>query len=348
MSASTRRVLLGVLTLLVLLVGQPSLADPARPTHFRSTVQGVVDAAGGPVQGVSAEVVGGDAYLVLTLAPGRRVEVPGYEGEPYLRFAADGQVAVNTRSPARWLNDARFGALEVEVPASADAEALPQWETVATGGRYAWHDHRVHFMSPTLPGDVDPAAGTSQRVFAWEVPLLVDGSDARIEGELLWIPGPSLAVPITLLVLTLAGAVGLAGLAPRARAVGVLVGAGLALATGVIATIEAPPGGDTEPALTVLPVASLGVWLLSRVRFGNAAGRDRVREAAALPLLGWGLWWLTTWWRPIAPVGLPIGLVRVVVAGALVVGVAGVITLLRGALDAISLERAPGGPRGRA
>lgn len=344
MRAGTRRVLLAALTLLLLLPGQAAFADPARPTHYRSSVERMVDVAGGEVEGVTAEVAGGDAYLVLRVPPGRGAEVPGYEGEPYLRFSVDGRVEVNSRSPARWLNDARFGALEVEVPAGADADAVPRWETVATGGRYAWHDHRVHFMSPALPTDVDPAAGTTQEVFAWQVPLLVDGSDARIEGRLVWVPGPSTVVPIALAVLTLAGAVALSALTRGGRTLAVGVWAVLTLVAGVIATVQAPPGGDTEPALTVLPGAALAVWLLSRARWGSAVGRHRLGDAAALPLLGWGLWWVTTWWRPIAAIGLPIGLVRVAVAGAIAIGVAGLIALLRGGLDAISPDRAPQGP----
>lgn len=341
MSRVGRGVVLGVLALALLLPGQAAVADPARPTHYRSSVAAVVTGDGTPVVGVTAEVVGGDASLVLTVPPGREVEVPGYEGEAYLRFAADGRVEVNTRSPARWLNDARFGALDVEVPASADVDAPPQWELVASAGRYAWHDHRIHFMSPTLPGDVDPRAGTVQEVFTWEVPLLLDGEDARIEGVLVWVPGPAPVVSLALLMVTIAAAGGLAAITPARRGIGVLSVALLTLTTGVAAAVLAPPGVDTEPALTVLPGIAVAVWLLGRVGPAAATVGRFVRDAAAVPLLGWGLWWSATWWRPVPPTALPIGLVRLVVAAALAVGVAGVVGLLRHGLAAVSLDREP-------
>lgn len=339
--------LLAVAILVLLLPAQLASADPARPTHYRSSVSALVDSSGAPVAGVRAEVLGGDAYLVLSVTAAEQVEVPGYEGEPYLRFDGDGRVEVNVRSPARWLNDARFGALDVEVPPTADPEAAPEWETVATAGRYAWHDHRIHFMSPILPLDVDPSAGTAQEVFAWEVPLVVDGAPARIEGTLRWQPGPPAVVPIGLAVLTLAASVGLGLRGARPRGVGV-VGVGLvALAAGVVATVSSPPGGQAEPALIVLPAVAVGAGLVGRLRSGGSPARGWLGDAATLPLLAWGLWSIAVWWRPIAPTPLPIGIVRALVAGALAVGLAGIVALSRRVLWAISLDRDDGGPTDR-
>ena len=65
-----------------------------------------------------AHVVGGDAFLELTVDEGTEVVVPGYGGEPYVRFLADGTVERNTRSEATYLNEDRQGA--VELPAGAD------------------------------------------------------------------------------------------------------------------------------------------------------------------------------------------------------------------------------------
>ncbi len=339
MSWPGRAVLLALLTLAVLAPGHAALADPARPTHFRSHVDGVVTADGTPVAGVMAEVVGGDAYLVLTVPSGRLVEVLGYEGEAYLRFTPDGRVEVNTRSPARWLNDARFGAMDVEVPAGADADAPPQWELVATSGRFAWHDHRIHFMSPRLPSDVDPRAASLQEVFAWEVPLLLDGEDARIEGTLVWLPGPSPVVPVAWLVVTIAVAGWLAvTMAPR-RDVVVLAVAVLTLLTGVIAVLLAPPGADTEPALTVLPGIAVALWFVGRRQPSTSAVGGLLRELVGIPLLAWGLWWAPTWWRPVPPAALPIGLVRLLVAAALAVGLAGVGAVLWRAAAAVPFDR---------
>ena len=54
---------------------------------------------------------------------------------------------VNERSPSRWVNDDRYGL--ATPPADATADAPPEWVEVANGGRYAWHDHRIHWMTPT-------------------------------------------------------------------------------------------------------------------------------------------------------------------------------------------------------
>ena len=336
MAPPRRALLLTVLVgVLVLLPGAPALADPARPTHFRSTVTAITSAEGADLSGVHAEVVGGDAYLVLTAPGGRTVEVPGYDGEPYLRFRPDGTVQVNTRSPARWLNDARYG--DVTVPATADAAAPPAWETVAEDGTYAWHDHRIHFMSPALPPGVDPDAGAPQQVLTWEVPLLLAEVPATITGELDWLPGPGPTVPVLLALLTLVAA----GVLVRFGAVGyALLGvAPVTAAVGVWTVQVAPPGSDLEPVLVVLPAVAVASLVLARVVDRGRPGSGRwLANAATLPVLAWGGWWVTTWLRPIAPTSLPVGVLRGVVAAALAVGVAGIVTLVRDLLAATALE----------
>ncbi len=133
---------------LVLAVGAaPAAADPAGPTNYTSSVTGVDPAT----DAIDVEVRGGDAFVVLTAAPGTTVEVAGYDGEPFLRIGPDGTVERNEASPARWLNEARYGARDTAVPPEASSDAPPRWEPVADGGTYAWHDHRVHWMSPALP-----------------------------------------------------------------------------------------------------------------------------------------------------------------------------------------------------
>ncbi|MFM7063949.1 MAG: hypothetical protein ACKO04_10735, partial [Actinomycetes bacterium] len=104
--------LVGGLGLLV--VGaSPAAADGARPTGYES----VVDRVDPAVDGVRAEVLGGDAFLQLTTRPGTEVLVPGYDGEPYLRITRNGVVQVNRRSPAYWMNQSRDG--RASLPPSA-------------------------------------------------------------------------------------------------------------------------------------------------------------------------------------------------------------------------------------
>jgi hypothetical protein len=164
------------------------VACPAAASHgggaergYRSTVVNVTP----DLSGLSARVIDGDDELELTNTGGRRIVIHGYEGEPYLLFTREG-IQENQRSPAAYLNDDRFG--NVEIPASADPKAPPDWKTVAAGVRYSWHDHRVHWMSPTLPGKVAAAKDVEHHIFDWEVTGEVDGERLAIDGSLDYVP----------------------------------------------------------------------------------------------------------------------------------------------------------------
>ena len=336
----TRSLSLLVLVTLVLLVpAAPAAADAAGPTHYRSELTAIVSEGEEPVP-VEVEILGGDSFLVLRVEDGVQVEVPGYDGEPYVRFQPDGTVEVNDRAPTRWLNDERYGGQDVEIPTEADADAPPAWEQVADGGTYAWHDHRVHFMSPALPRQVDPDAGDVQHVQDWEVPLRVDGEDARVQGTLGWVPGPSPAWPIGLGVVGLALLLVLARASQVWRQVAMLAGVAGGALVGASATWGLPPGADAEAAWVALPAIAGVAWLA-----GILAGRGAEKRlgwltsAAGVPLLAWAVPWAGALVRPIAPTPLPIGVVRAVVVLAVVVGVLGLIGLARAGLAATSLDR---------
>jgi hypothetical protein len=330
-----RVLLLTGVALALLLPAAPAAADPARPTHYRATITGIVDADGQPLRAVEqgaldVEVLGGDAFLVVRAAPGVAVLVPGYEDEPYLRFTGYGTVEVNVRSPARWLNDARYGARDVQVPPQADAAAPPEWEVVAQDGIYAWHDHRIHVMTPALPAQVDPDVGTVQRVWDTVVPLEVDGEAAEVRLDLDWVPGPSPLVawlPVLVLAIALAA---LLLLRPAASSVVLGLVALATLAIGGVTWLTAPPGGDVEPALVVLPVLALGLLAI-----GAAVGRRQhtvgrwLSTGAALPLAVWGILLAPALVRPIVPGPAPIGIVRGATAAALAAGAAALVVAVR-------------------
>jgi hypothetical protein len=175
---------------LALALPSVALAHEGNP-NYRSEVRS-------SVPGVGARVADFDDRLELDVTPGREVIVLGYEGEPYVRFQADGAVEVNRRSPAGYLNEDRFAA--VEVPSQADPEAPPEWEPVAPRDPYSWHDHRIHYMSRDLPPQVDDES-VETKVFDWRVPVLIDGRRDAITGTLTWVPdegGPSIAVAVGL------------------------------------------------------------------------------------------------------------------------------------------------------
>jgi hypothetical protein len=324
--AVRRRAFLTTGLALALLVAAPTAAaaDPAGPTNYDSRVTAVEP----PVDGLEVEVLGGDAYVQVTAPPGSSVTVPGYEeGELYLRFHPDGTVERNEASPTRFINDERYGA---ETPPEASAEAPPRWEVVAEGGTYAWHDHRVHWMSPELPGQIDPAVSERQRVLTWSLPLVVDDQPVEVSGELDYLPSPTPLLPGLVLVLVLAAGV-LAGLRrPAAVPAVAAVGAAAATTVGVASVVGLPPGADTEPALLILPVvalALLGAGLATRSRPGIAS--RVVTALAGLPLVVWGVLLARSLTSAIVPTLLPSGVSRLLVAVVLGAGLASLVAAAR-------------------
>ncbi len=313
-----------VLALLCLGAGA-AVADPAVPTNYRSTVSEVATADGDPVE-LDVEVLGGDAFLVVHVPEGTEVMVPGYDGEPYIRIAADGTVEVNQRSPARWLNDARYGSAEVEVPPQADADAPPAWEPAARSGTYAWHDHRIHFMSPALPSQIDPDLREVQRVWEWEVPVTVDGQDVVIAGELDWVPGPQPVGTVALVVAAFAAALALVRIVGSGTLV---VTAGvLALGLGVAVNWDVPPGADGHPSLWVLAGGSLTLWAVARFHPTlSEPRRSMLLALAALPATVAALLVVGALVRPIVPGVLPAVAVRGLVAVILAAAVASLFPL---------------------
>jgi hypothetical protein len=251
-------------------------------------------------------------------------------------------VEVNVRSPARWLNDARYGARDVQVPPQADAAAPPQWEVVARDGTYAWHDHRIHVMTPVLPAQVDPTAGTVQRVWDVAVPIEVDGQVAEVRIDLDWVPGPSPVVAGSFVLLLMVALVALF-LERSAAAPPVVATVALAaLVLGLATWLANPPGGDVEPAVVVLPALALALQAvghgLARRRPGTAstsatagglvtrpAGVAWPETGAVVPLAVWGVLLAPALVRPIVPGPVPVWLVRGITAATLAVAMAVVV-----------------------
>jgi hypothetical protein len=194
-----RALLVGLVTALVW--SPVALAHGGGTPGYESSVTSVTPA----VAGVTLAVLDRDDRLELRNESRQEIVVLGYDGEPYLRFSADG-VFRNLRSPATYLNDDRFG--DVELPAEADPEAEPQWEQVSATPRYEWHDHRIHWMSEIGPPQVRAAPDEPHHVFDWEIPGSVDGAPFTIAGSLDYTPAESgrpswiyLALPLVAIVL---------------------------------------------------------------------------------------------------------------------------------------------------
>ena len=291
-------------TSLAMLAGTPAWADPPQPTNYRSRLLAVEP----DVAGVEIEVVGGDAFLRLTVQPGVEALVLGYGGggadpEPYLRFEADGSVFVNLRSPAHYLNQDRYGA--EAPPPDADPDAEPRWQAVADTGSYAWHDHRIHWMSPQPPARITTEPGRKHTVFEWAVPFEVDGRPAEARGELLWLPSRSPLVPslIGLVVLVAAAAGVRAGDRTRAGGGAVAVGAAIALLVSVGAAFA--PGGAAVSTWTGLVLAVVALGLGALVARGRTDRPVPMLIAATAAVIVWAIqrWPVLT--APLLPTAFP-------------------------------------------
>ena len=303
----------GFAAVLLVAGASPAMADPAGPSDFRSEVTGIVP----DLDGIEAEVRGGDAFLEVHVDEGHEAVVEGYAGEPYLRFLEDGTVERNRLSPATYVNDDRKGRGDTS---QADAEAEPDWEEVASGGTYAWHDHRIHWMQ-----DVSPNIDRGQRVGGaydpWRVPIEVDGTTAAIEGTLTYEAAAS-PLPWIAIGLVVAGALAWFG---RGRVATVLPAAlaaasVLALVVGRGDFASSPGGGN--PLLWALPAVALAAAVVG----GFPATRRFALVgmlASVASLSGWALFRLEVLIKPVLPTDLPAWLDRLSVGAGLGVAVAG-------------------------
>ena len=311
---------------LVILAGSaPAAADPPGPTDYRSVVTSVDP----PLPGVEVEVevVGGDSFIELHQAGEEPVVVLGYAGESYLRFDPDGTVWENEVSPAHFLNRDRYGRAEVGDEANADAE--PKWRQVADSGRYAWHDHRTHWMNPGRP----PGRSPGDLILEAVVPLRVGDRKVEVAVASYWVPAPS---PVPALI---GGAVGLlcgAAMIVRRRNLAVLAAAALAgatsgLALGVWATVSVP--SETGPSLLLwaLPAVALVAALVATVAHRlETLVRFGLVGLAAAELFWWSWSRRAAVVRALVPTDAPLPIDRAAIVG---VGV-----LAAGLLIAIAVQ----------
>lgn len=304
----------------VVLWATPAAADAAKPGDYTSEVTTIEPDPGG----FTIETAGGDSFLRLTVDEGTEVVVEGYQGEPYLRFNADGTVERNRNSPATYLNDARFGAGDL-VPSELQGEDVvdlePDWEQVATDGSYAWHDHRTHLMTPDPP----VARGES---FDWlgTVVLEVDGQRVEVSGRITYEDDVS-PLPWYLLALVVAVALGVLGAKVDER-----VTAGLLAATASAALVVAWVGYSGQPDGTGASVFPVVVAAVAAVA-GVVALAGRLVAAATLTsavfLTTWAVFRISVLANPVLPTSVPFGLERLVTALALGVGVGAVVVAFR-------------------
>jgi hypothetical protein len=174
---------------------------------YRSTIRAVKP----PMRGLQLKVLYGDDQVWLDNRSGKTIVIKGYGGEPYLRFGPDG-ISVNVNSPAGYLNQDRYG--KSTVPESASVNARPNWQKLAGGKVWSWHDHRIHYMSPTPPKAIKDEPRKPHHVFNWKVQATENGKPFFIAGSLDYKPPPKedgFPVGLVIVLATLIGA-GMVGL----------------------------------------------------------------------------------------------------------------------------------------
>ena len=279
---------------------RPAAADAARPGDVSSTVLGV-EPSDAPI---AAKVVGGDAFLELTVSAGHEVIVFDYDDppRPYLRFKADGTIDENVNSKAHFQNRARYSADPPE-----NLPTAPSWIRVGRGGTFAWHAHRVHFMARSRPQQT-----------AWTVALTIDGAAAAVNGTY----GPTSAPSgLPWLAAALAAATGVGVIARRklrVAALGALAAAGLAVPIALaLGRLPAAGGLVRTGGLVIAAAAAVVIALVVRAR--PIAGA--LLAGAGLALTLWALRRLDVLSHSVLVTTLPEALDRTSVASALGIGI---------------------------
>ncbi len=190
--------------LLVSLVASPLAVahGPGEAEGYLSKVSRITPA----LPGLRARVIEGDEKLRLTNGTGRPLVILGYSGEPYLRFSGRG-IEVNLHSSAYYLNRDRYA--KTAVPAAANDKPPAKWKLVGSGNTYAWHDHRIHWMSTIPPPPVKSSPSKPHHVFDWRVLARAGGSGLTIAGSLDYVPQPK-SSSHTALYAGIAGGAGIA------------------------------------------------------------------------------------------------------------------------------------------
>jgi hypothetical protein len=198
---------------LVGLVGAALLTVPTADAHYNTARLGYrshVIAVTPRIPGIQAKVLYGDDQVLLTNRSGKTILILGYSGEPYLRFQGK-EIYVNNNSPSLYLNADRYG--KTPIPKSASAKARPKWNRLISGNVWAWHDHRIHWMSPIPPKPITDAPRSRHHLYDWKVSATANGKPFFITGSLDYVPPPQKKFPVNLAIaLGALIALGIAGL----------------------------------------------------------------------------------------------------------------------------------------
>ena len=275
-------------------------------SNYRSVVRDVVDgddAATPDAAPVDAgevvwSVLANDSLLEVRNGTGEELMVLGYQDEPYLRIGPEG-VFENRNSPATYLSNDRFAT--TPVPETASPDAQPDWQQVSDEPVYAWHDHRIHWMAPTLPPQVKVDASQPVKVQDWSVPYRLANQDFAVRGTLTWEPPPAwwpwIVIP------SVAAAVGIipafARRDPDARRRFALQGGALVLGVVVIAnvvhgiddiiSVPATFAQNLVASLQTFVPIIIGAWAAWRGRTASPGAAQALLIGTAAVTIGLGV-----------------------------------------------------------
>jgi hypothetical protein len=290
------------------LIAAGALLTPATATaHLRSGTVAVDFRARifhANTSAYTARIFQSDRALDLAVKPGHAVELRGYIGEPVFRLD-DAGLAINRASPTA-------AALRLIDKGDAVSAPGPRWLLKAGQHSVVWHDARTQ----GLPSGVERGR--------WRVPLLVDGTPMRLEGDLRRYPAPSLWPWLAVLagVLTATPAPLLRGARRLTDALAIAAalaasGACLVLVTAFAFDSYASPGTWIE-GVDSLVLLAIGIWALRR-------GPRQFHVAAAIGMglvgLAVGLLEGAVFFHPIVLAILPATVVRVAAVVAIGAGI---------------------------
>jgi hypothetical protein len=250
------------------------LATPAAASaHLRSGTVAVdyrASVSHADTSAYAVQIFQSDRALSLTVKAGHVVVLLGYLGEPVFRLDAAG-LSVNADSPTAVV-------LRLSRKSQHVLTSVPRWRLQRGRRSVVWQDRRAQALAPGVGRGV------------WSVPLIVDGRQARLAGELRRLPAP----PVW----------------PWLGVLAVFVAAG-------VSPLAVPRRKLAGPAATLFAVAATVASVLTLVAFmldAYASQGTWIEGFDAIVFLGVGIWVLCRGpqhWRVAAAIGL--GLVALAV-----------------------------------
>jgi hypothetical protein len=307
------RSLAGALALMVVLMPGVAHADAAAPTDYRTTIISVAP----QIDGLVVTIEGGDSFVRLAAPNGAEVIVYGYAGEPYLRFAPDGTVHTNRLSAATYENEQRFGV--TEVPGFVDHTAAPEWQQVASGGTWAWHDHRSHWMGSEPLIGLEPGESLPLQT----IPITVDGRPVGVTVETTLIEAPSHWAPLLGMLVGLQLVLLGWWLGPATATLTTLVVALAATVTGAGQYLSLPPETGPSHMWWTMPTIALAAGIVAIATYGRSPLLIRgLLVLSGLQLALWALERRAVFSRPVLPTDVAFWFDRAATGAALAAGIA--------------------------